>query len=382
MSGHWSKHQSWDRPFDNWGSQGWHGRSQEYSWAHSGNVHEVPHPEVVIPPNWTQTPTHFDDPVVYGHRFQRTVQPTAWSRKRGLAGTNPLTVPIGLLTRHGAAEFALRALSEGRFMGVVPTRSIPESVFLSQLVKAMRDAAFDLDAIAESMHRKNHPSSAVPNKVDKPAEFMQPLVQLLVDQIASVAPAKQDTAAMRQLQEVQTQLHAAQAKLRQAGVSLTPDRHRRAATDANAGPVVPPGSVSGPPAVVADGSKKLKAAEPVKPAPKQQSLAKMFAEAADTPDNTQPVMSPDQVLQPTAPTLRDHPLGGVSVQAIKRWVESFDVETQQMAKKVLELLQEQRHSKDKLQTAAAQYGIPVGEALKLPPKSLLQVISIGAAMAA
>ena len=71
----------------------------------------------------------------------------------------------------------------------------PESVFLSQLVKAMRDAAFDLDAIAESMHRKNNPSSAVPNKVDKPAEFMQHLVQLLVDQIASVAPAKQDAAA-------------------------------------------------------------------------------------------------------------------------------------------------------------------------------------------
>lgn len=139
MSGHWSKHQSWDRPFDNWGSQGWHGRSQEYSWAHPGNVLEVPHPEVVIPPNWNQTPTHFDDTVVYVHRFHRTVQPTAWSRKRGLAGTNPLTVPIGLLTRHGAAEFALRALSDGRFMGVVPTRSIPESVFLSQLVKAMRE---------------------------------------------------------------------------------------------------------------------------------------------------------------------------------------------------------------------------------------------------
>eukprot|EP00435_Cladocopium_sp_Y103_P018796 s1489_g4.t1 len=292
--------------------------------GHLGNVHEVPHPEVVIPPNWNQTPTHFDDTVVYGHRFHRTVQPTAWSRKRGLAGTNPLTVPIGLLTRHGAAEFALRALSERRFMGVVLTRSIPEPVFLSQLVKAMRGAAFDIDAIAESMHRKNSPSSAVPNKVDKPAEFTQPLVQLLVDQIASVAPAKQDTAAMRQLQEVQTQLHAALAKLRQAGVSLTPDRPLR--------------------------SDRCKC---------------------------RPCL-----LQPTAPTLRDHPLGGVSVQAIKRWVESFNVETQQMAKKVLELLQEQRHSKDKLQTAATQYGIPVGGALKLPPESLLQVISIGAAMAA
>ena len=33
-------------------------------------------------------------------------------------------------------------------------------------------------------------------------------------------------------------------------------------------------------------------------------------------------------------------------------------------------------------SSAAQYGIPVGDTLKLTPKSLLQVISIGAAMSA
>ena len=61
---------------------------------------------------------------------------------------------------------------------------------------------------------------------------------------------------------------------------------------------------------------------------------------------------------------------------------SFPVETQQLSKKVLELLQEQRYAKEVLQSSAAQYGIPVGDALKLTPTSLLQVISIGAAMSA
>ena len=47
---------------------------------------------------------------------------------------------------------------------------------------------------------------------------MQPLVQVLLDAIAQVAPAKQDTVAMRQLQDMQAQLHAAQEKLRRAGM--------------------------------------------------------------------------------------------------------------------------------------------------------------------
>ena len=47
--------------------------------------------------------------------FHRTIQPTSWSRKRGLTGLDPLKVPIGLLTRHGASEFGLRTLSNGRF---------------------------------------------------------------------------------------------------------------------------------------------------------------------------------------------------------------------------------------------------------------------------
>eukprot|EP00435_Cladocopium_sp_Y103_P075780 s3_g64.t3 len=80
-----------------------------------------------------------------------------------------------------------------------------------------------------------------------------------------------------------------------------------------------------------------------------------------------PVLTPDQALEPKAAALRPHPLVGTTVPAVKKWMESFPVETQQLSKKILELLQEQRYAKETLQSSAAQYGIPVGDALKLKP---------------
>lgn len=226
MSSYWNRGSSWQHSQDQWRNSWTSPSDPGNSWNQSGGPQEVAHPAIDIPSSWQQTSTHFDETPVYGHRFFRVIQPTAWSRKRGLSGTNPLTVPIGLLTRHGAAEFALRALSEGRFVGIVCTRSIPESVLLSQFLKGLRDAGHDIDAVAESLHRKNNPNVSPPSKVDRPCDFMQPLVQVLLDAIAQVAPAKQDTVAMRQLQDMQAQLHAAQEKLRRAGMEVTPDRTR------------------------------------------------------------------------------------------------------------------------------------------------------------
>ena len=87
-------------------------------------------------------------PLYYGHKFHKTVQPTAWSRRKNICGLNPLTIPIGLLTRHGASEFGLRLLSEGRFLGIITTRSIAESVSGAQLLKAMRDQGVDIDTLS------------------------------------------------------------------------------------------------------------------------------------------------------------------------------------------------------------------------------------------
>ena len=47
----------------------------------------------------------FDDEVVCGQKFHKTMQATAWSRRKGLAGLNALTVPIGLLRHHGGSEY-------------------------------------------------------------------------------------------------------------------------------------------------------------------------------------------------------------------------------------------------------------------------------------
>ena len=171
MSSYWNRGSSWQHSQDQWRNSWTSPSDPGNSWNQSGGPQEVAHPAIDIPSSWQQTSTHFDETPVYGHRFFRVIQPTAWSRKRGLSGTNPLTVPIGLLTRHGAAEFALRALSEGRFVGIVCARSIPESVLLSQFLKGLRDAGHDIDAVAESLHRKNNPNVSPPSKVDRPFKF-------------------------------------------------------------------------------------------------------------------------------------------------------------------------------------------------------------------
>ena len=104
-----------------------------------------------------------------------------------------------------------------------------------------------------------------------------------------------------------------------------------------------------------------------------RSLPTMFSQEApksvDQVPPVQPEYNPDECLEPKAPSLRPYPLTGTSVPSIKKWMDSFPVETQQMAKKILELLKEKRYSKERLQTAVTQYGIPIGDVMKLTPNS-------------
>ena len=75
MSQHWRSQQwrSWDD--SSWQSQ------HDWSWTPT------------IPAHWQQTPTNYDETVLHGYSMYRTIQPTAWSRKRGLHGMDPLQVP-------------------------------------------------------------------------------------------------------------------------------------------------------------------------------------------------------------------------------------------------------------------------------------------------
>ena len=56
--------------------------------------------------------------------------------------------------------------------------------------------------------------------------------------------------------------------------------------------------------------------------------------------------------------------------------------TQTQANNILQILRDERISKEQLQEAATQYGLPLTRVLQLPPKSLQQLVAAGSALAA
>ena len=138
-------------------------------------------------------------------------------------------------------------------------------MFGSQILKTLRDQGIDIDATAESLHRQLAPQQGIPNRTDKPIEFMAPLVQFIADKLKAQCPVKQDTAAMRKLQETEAKLQAAKTKLAQTGILDTPQRSRRTTGTFAPDPKLPtdddgPGSagsvVSVSPAVVSTSLRK------------------------------------------------------------------------------------------------------------------------------
>jgi len=88
-----------------------------------------------------------------------------------LAGLNPLTVPIKLLTRHGASEYGPRLLSEGRFLGLVPAALPP---------------------VPPEKHRPVDPEASIPSKSEDPVAFLAPMIQAVVNKLKETSPAKQE----------------------------------------------------------------------------------------------------------------------------------------------------------------------------------------------
>ena len=82
------------------------------------------------------------------------------------------------------------------------------------------------------------------------------------------------------------------------------------------------------------------------------------------------ILAVEEVLNPSKPFFVTSNSLAPDQGKIKTWLESLDLETQQTAKKILQMLGEQKYTKDRLQNAATQYGFNVKESLKMAPKSL------------
>ena len=131
-------------------------------------------------------------------------------------------------------------LSHGKFCGLIPTRSVAESVFTTHLLQEIRDKRLDLDAIAEAMHTKA--GATIPNKTTQARAFHSPLITLLTDQLQAHAPAVAEGSALRALKTTSDDLARAREKLQAHGLELTPkkDTGRPSAPSAPAAPPAPP----------------------------------------------------------------------------------------------------------------------------------------------
>ena len=295
---------------------------------------------------------------------------------------------------HGPDEAALRALSEGRFVGIICAKSVAESVFGSQILKTLRDQGIDIDATAESLHRQLAPQQGIPNRTDKPIEFMAPLVQFIADKLKAQCPVKQDTEAMRRFQETEAKLQAAKTKLAQAGIPDTPQRSRRTTGTFAPDPKLPTDDLDGPgsagsvvpdsPAVVSTSLRK-RPSEALGASPK---ALPMFHKAAASPkDVTSATQSPTQltiqeILEPKAPNLRENQLSGTTAANVKKWTQTFNLEAQQMSKKIMDIIKAAKCTKEQLQQASTQYGLNLSDVLKLSITSLQQAVAVGAAVTA
>ena len=107
--------------------------------------------------------------------------------------------------------------------------------------------------------------------------------------------------------------------------------------------------------------KRQKTQPSAKTSATQRSLQAMFAASAPSgapvQEDAAMTMSPDQVLEPKAPSLRSHPLVSTTGPSVKKWYESFDTETQQMAKKIIE-------------SSCSKSSATAKNAFRLPPRSM------------
>ena len=128
-----------------------------------------PAPAVSLPSKFAPDDRHYDSTSVFGFSLKKIVEATHWSRKKGFSARDVMDIRAHELMFHGTEEWALRLLSHGRFISVIPTRSVAESVIMSQILSVIRKKHYDIDGTAEAIWRHVHPGKEPPSKRMSPA---------------------------------------------------------------------------------------------------------------------------------------------------------------------------------------------------------------------
>ena len=210
-----SEWQDWNnKKWKSWDSQ----PSSSWQEKTSQAATPVAAPPLHLPAQFDSDGTFLDKTVVGQHQLYRHIQSTNWSRKRGLAGRSIEDLRIVEVARKGVEEFGLRLLSEGTPQNLVFTRSVGEAVFVTSLLKKLRENRVDIDTVAATFH----PSSSIPDKQSEAIKYMQPLVDNLSQQLSQRMPKEPEDS------DAQKRLLKYEEKMRKAGIDFTPpSKHTR-----------------------------------------------------------------------------------------------------------------------------------------------------------
>ena len=142
-------------------------------------------PAVKLPSTFVSNDEFLDTTAIGGFQYPRTIQPTEWSRRTGLAGRPIEDVKAYELCHRGVGEFSLRMLANGRFQGLVWTRYLMETVFVTALLRKIREGHVNIDDAARACFGANPP-----DKHRDSAAFMAPLIRRAVPSFEAEGPAR------------------------------------------------------------------------------------------------------------------------------------------------------------------------------------------------
>ena len=181
-------------------------------------------PALPLPNSWSTTNECYDGNVVHGLTFRKHIEATQWSRKKGVAGKDPLNIPVQEFLLHGVSDWRLRALSHGKFFSIVPVASVAEAVFMAQVLKVVRERKVDIDAVATHVFQKDNPAAPIPNKnTDAPALF-QPLINMIVQMLQDNTPVAAGIDQSQRFLQMSEELSRRREQLEAAGVPVTPQK--------------------------------------------------------------------------------------------------------------------------------------------------------------
>ena len=263
-------------------------------------------------------------------------------------------------------------------MGLVSTRSVAESVFVSQLLRTIREAnlyIIPLQNICTGPELLQLPSR---QSKKPPVDFISPVVVSVVDLLKQIQPVRQDGLALRRVQSLEAQLKEAQAKLAEAEAGKLTSVRSASSPARSAGHKRDSSALGSTP------KRRAKARATPPQASGQPKLATVFASQTKTSSASPRNVEEDHISEfsDEKSPITVQELMQTSGPTLKKSLQQFPVETQQEATKFAKMFQDAAVLKAKLQEAAIQYGLPIEQSLKFPPRGLQQLIAIAAALTA